>query len=194
MPTQSGGFSVRVPGLTCRDATNEIGISRYRPPAGSRTADRGSTLRMAFPHGARALAAIGDRIRHWHHRATTLAQTHAPAAFDPHSTEPVGRRASARVYHSANIWLGLAPSFGANYFGGRKGKRSYVSALARSEGALMERSDLVDKVLRRSPTREVHNRHTVFDLLSGSNSAWCVRDDEGDAEEGFGRMTSTGRS
>jgi hypothetical protein len=101
-------------GLGAVMLTNEIGISHY-PPTG-RFPDgmiRGLLpCGWAFLHGRpRARRDWRPHSRHWHHCATTLAQTHALAAFDPHYWSLLLAGASARVYHSANIWPRPRPVF-----------------------------------------------------------------------------------
>jgi hypothetical protein len=87
--------------------------------------------------------------RHWHHCATTLAQTHALAAFDPHYWSLLLAGASARVYHSANIWPRPRPVFSGQIIS-VAGKEEVQRECSRevAERALMERSDLADKALR----------------------------------------------
>ena len=139
--------------------------------------------------GARALARLATAQRHWHHCATTLAQTHALAAFDPHYWRLLLAGASARVYHSANIWPRLAPSFRGKLFQWQERKRFNVSALARSRNVRSWSVPILRIrrfVSKPGPARGSQPPHGSQPFRAESNSARCVRDDEGDAEEGFG--------
>ncbi len=96
--------------------------------------------------GARALAAIGDRIA-----ALASLRDHACANPRPGRVRSslLLAGATARVYHSANIWPRPRPVFSGQIIS-VAGKEEVQRECSRevAEGALMERSDLADKALR----------------------------------------------